>query len=68
MQEQTEQWNKIENLKIDSCVYTANGYDKGSSINRWGKDSLANSHENTGSQLDHFLILHIEVDVKCIKN
>lgn len=32
----------------DRLMYIANEYDKGSSVNQWGKDPLADSAEKTG--------------------
>lgn len=32
----------------DRLMYIANEYDKGSSVNQWGKNPLADSAEKTG--------------------
>lgn len=46
MQEQTAMEQNQE--PKDRLMYIANEYDKGSSVNQWGKNPLADSAEKTG--------------------
>ena len=69
-----DQWNRIESLEINPCLYGQLIFDKGRMSIQWSKDSIIINGVGRSGQLhaktmnlDHQLILYTKINSKWIK-